>query len=154
MEYITRKGYEKLYQDFLQMESKIIEAHKKMGESAKRDNDLRENSEYMDLRVQAMYSLPEKRKQLFQRYQTAIIIEETDDYKKFDGTKVIIGSKVQLIFDGYEEEYTILGNEEGNLDEDIISCESPLAQVLIGKKVGETIDFNGISIKIISVKRI
>lgn len=154
MEYITKKGYEQLYQDFLKTEYQINEIYRKMAESAKRDNDLRENSEFMELRVQAMYTLPEQRKQLFQRYQEAIIIEETDAYKNFDGKKVIMGSKIRLIINGSEKNYTILGNHEGNLKESILSCESPLAQELIGKKIGETVSFNGRKIKIISVERV
>ena len=43
MELISKKGYEKLCEEYQLMDQKIIDAQRKMGESAKRDNDLREN---------------------------------------------------------------------------------------------------------------
>lgn len=152
-EYISRKGYEQLYQMYLETDKKIQETMKKMGESAKRDNDLRENPEFMELRVQAMYNLPRQKEELFTRYQNAIIIEETENYKNFDGNTVIIGSRVKLMIDGEEEEYVILGNKEGNLKLSILSCDAPIAKAVIHKHLKETIQFNGMEISILSIEK-
>ena len=153
-EYISRKGYEELYQRYLEMDKKIQDTMKKMGESAKRDNDLRENPEYMELRVQAMYTLPQQKEKLFTRYQNAIIIEETEEYKKFDGNTVIMGTKVKLMVDGEEEEYKILGNNEGNLKLSILSCDAPIAKAVIQKHLKETIQFKGMEISILAIEKI
>ena len=51
--YITKNGYKKLYEDYLNIDKEITEVNKMMGESVKRDNDLRENPEFMELRVRA-----------------------------------------------------------------------------------------------------
>ena len=47
MELISRKGYEKLCEEYHLMDQKITDIQKKMGESAKRDNDLRECTLYL-----------------------------------------------------------------------------------------------------------
>ena len=153
-EYISRKGYEELYQMYLEVHKQIQDTMKKMGESAKRDNDLRENPEYMELRVQAMYTLPQKKENLFTRYQNAIIIEETEEYKKFDGNTIIMGTKVKLMIDGEVEEYKILGNNEGNLNLSILSCEAPIAKAVMQKHLKETVQFNGMEISILSIEKI
>lgn len=153
-EHISRKGYAKLYQAYLDFDNKIAQCQKEMGESAKRDNDLRENPEYMALRVKVMYTLPEQKKIAYERYKNAIIIEDSEEYKNFDGTTVIKGSQVQLLIDGKEKSYTILGSSEGNLKHSIISCEAPIAKALLSKKVGESIKFNNMDIVILSVKKV
>lgn len=153
-EYISRKGHEELYQRYLEIDKQIQDTMRKMGESAKRDNDLRENPEYMELRVQAMYTLPQHKENLFTRYQNAVIIEETEEYKNFDGNTVIMGTKVKLLIDGEEEEYEILGNKEGNLKLSILSCEAPIAKAVIQKHLKETIQFNGMEISILAIEKI
>ena len=67
MELISKKGYKKLCEELKNVDSEIIETQREMGESAKRDNDLRENPEYMELRVKAMYTLPQKKQKLDER---------------------------------------------------------------------------------------
>lgn len=39
--YITRKGYQKLYEDYLNVDNEIAQANIMMGESVKRDNDFK-----------------------------------------------------------------------------------------------------------------
>ena len=152
--YITRDGYNQLYEQYLNIDNEIIETNKLMGESVKRDNDLRENPEFMELRVKVMYELPAKKKSLWDKWNTAIVIEDTEEYKNFDSTIVIRGCIVKINIDDEECEYQIKGSDEGNIDEDILSCDAPLAQALLGKKVGEKIVFNDMKIEILSVERI
>lgn len=153
-EYISRKGHEKLYEKCQNIEKEIFKCQKGMGESAKRDNDLRENPEYMELRVKLMYVLPEQKRKVNERYDNAIIIEDTEEYKSFDGATVIKGSKVEVLFDGEKETYTILGNSEGNLDKNILSCNAPIAEILLGRRVGDIVNFNNVKVEILSVKKV
>ena len=60
--YISRKGYEKLLQQINEVDNEIVDVRRLIGESAARDNDLRENKEFLDLRVKAMYELPAKKR--------------------------------------------------------------------------------------------
>lgn len=154
MELISKKGYEKLCADYQLMDQKIIDTQRKMGESAKRDNDLRENPEFMELRVKAMYTLPAEKEKLYKRIHNCTIIEECDFFKTFDGSKVIPGSKVVCDIDGEIESLIILGDNESDLDNDIISSTSPMAKALIGKHINEVIELNGMTIVINSIEKI
>ena len=154
MELISKKGYEKLCEKYYSMDRKIVDTQRKMGESAKRDNDLRENPEFMELRVKAMYTLPAEKEKLYKRMHNCEIIEECEFFKLFDGSKVIPGSKVVFDIDGETETLTILGDNESDLDNDIISAATPMAKALINKHINETIDFNGMKIIIKSIERI
>ena len=151
--YITRNGYEELYRSFLNVDNEILETNNKKGESVKLDNDLRQNPEFMQLRVKAMYELPKKKEKLLKKYKDAIIIEDMDSYKKFDGQTVIIGSIVEIDFGGEKCTYTILGTDEGNLEEGVLSCDAPIAKALIGKHVGDTVIFNDVMILILTIEK-
>lgn len=153
-ELITKKGFEQLKEDVRNVEEEILDVQREMGESVKRDNDLRENSEYMDLRVKAMYSLPAKKEELLNRLKSCIIIEDTAQYQSFDGKKVIVGSKVTYEFDGEEETLSIVGDREGNIDEGLISCKARFAKALISKHIGEKFKFNDSTIVVKEIKRI
>lgn len=154
MELISKKGYEKICEEYQLMDQKIIDTQRKMGESAKRDNDLRENPEFMELRVKAMYTLPAQKEELYRRMHDCTIIEECEFFKSFDGSKVIPGSKVVYDIDGKTETLTILGDNESDLDNDIISSATPMAKALIDKHINELIDFNGMKIIIKSIEKI
>ena len=154
MELISKKGYEKLCEEYQLMDQKIIDTQRKMGESAKRDNDLRENPEFMELRVKAMYTLPAQKEELYRRMHDCMIIQECEFFKLFDGPKVIPGSKVVYDIDGKTETLTILGDNESDLDNNIISSATPMAKALINKHINELIDFNGMKIIIKSIEKI
>ena len=68
----------------------------------------------------------------------AVIIDES----KIDSNVVTIGSIVKVNDMDFEEEveYTIVGSTEVNIAESKISNESPIARVLIGKKVGDIVN--------------
>lgn len=149
--YISKKGYENLYEQYLDIDRQISILNKQIGESVKRDNDLRENPEFMQLRVKAMYELPHKKQELWNKYERAIIIENTDEYKNFDGTIVIIGCNVLLIIDDEEVEYFIAGTDQGNIDEGIMSCSAPIAEAILNRNVGNKILFNDFYIEIVKV---
>ncbi len=149
--YLTRAGKQKIDQEYLNIDKEIMQTHKLMGESAQMDNDLRENPDFMALRFKAMYELPQKKKTLSELCQNAIIIEDMDEFKKFDGVTVIMGVTVTINFDGEKEIYHIVGTNEGDLQNNSISENSPIAQAILGKKVGETVQFRGMDITILSV---
>lgn len=154
MELISKKGYENLCLEYSMINKEIVKTQREMGESAERDNDLRENSEFMELRVKLMYTLPNEKKKLLKRLNNCSIIEESKFFKEFNGTKVIPGSKVTYEIDGEIETFTILGDNESDLDNQIISCSAPFAKVLIGKHINEEIEFNGMKIIIKSIEKI
>lgn len=150
--YISLQGYHNLENQINAIDAKIQGTLNEMGESYKRDNDIRENLEFMQLRVQAMYSLPAEKQKLLDTYKKAIIIEETEMFKNWDGETVIIGCDVEVSMNNELECFRILGETESDIDNNIISCNAGLAQALLSHKKGDIIRFNGILIKIIDVK--
>ncbi|MBR2754143.1 transcription elongation factor GreA [Candidatus Saccharibacteria bacterium] len=66
-------------------------------------------------------------------------------------TKVDLGAKINLDMGGRKVEYTVVGATEANPLEGKISNESPIGKALLGRKAGETFEFNSKKIKIISI---
>lgn len=153
-ELISRAGLVKLKAELEAVDAEIQKTLNEMGESAKRDNDLRENPEFMELRVKAMHTLPAQKEKLYWKIKEAIIIEDTSEYKEFDGTTVIVGATVTFTMDGAEKKFTILGSTEGDLKSCILACDAPLAQAMLGKHMGDTFSFNSRTIVIKKIEKI
>ena len=143
---VTREGYNKLMEEYHNIENEYITTTQAMGKSDEMDSDLRENPEFMNLRVKAMYALPQKKKELFEMLQSSVIIEDTDEYKNWDKETVIEKCGVVLEIDGEVTNFSILGANQSDIHSNIISTEAPLTKALLSHKKGETIDFNGIKI--------
>lgn len=143
---VTREGYNKLMEEYQNIEDEYIATTKAMGKSDEMDSDLRENPEFMDLRAKAMYAIPQKKRALFEMLQRSVIIEDTEEYKNWDRETVIEKCGVVLDMDGETVNFSILGANQSDIYLDIISTEAPLTQALIGHKKGETIIFNDMRI--------
>ena len=101
---------------------------------AQEKGDLRENAEYkaaMERQSQIQTEISAISKEL----QKARAIHP----KEIRTDIVSIGTRVRLKVEDIanQEEFTILGPWDTNTEQNIISYDSPLAKVLIGKKVGE-----------------
>ena len=66
-------------------------------------------------------------------------------------TKVDLGATVTLNMNGKKVTYTVVGTTEANPLEGKISNESPIGKALLGHKTGESFEFNGKKIKILSI---
>ena len=152
--YLSKKGKELLEKRISLIDQEIIETYRQMGESTKIDNDLRENPEYNELQNKVSYKLPLEKSKLKETLNNALIIEDQEFYKNFDGSEVIIGSKVTLLYGNNEEEYSLVGDGEDNPFENIISYNCDFAINLIGKKIGEEFKYRNFNIKILKVKKI
>ena len=70
------------------------------------------------------------------RIQSAIVVRT----ERLDKDRVAIGATVTAVDStGKKHRFTIVGEDEAAIDEGKISWVSPLAKVLIGKKVGERV---------------
>ena len=67
-------------------------------------------------------------------------------------TKVDLGACVSLNMGGRKVEYTIVGPTEANPLEGKISNESPIGKALLGRKAGESFEFNGKKVKVVDLK--
>ncbi len=120
---------------------------------ARGHGDLSENSEYESARDEQAF-IEGRISKLENMLHNAEIIDNSEE----DGNKVAFGRTVSFIElpDGEEEEYTIVGKAEADPFSGKISNESPIAQALLEKIVGDevVIETPGESmlVKITSVK--
>lgn len=104
---------------------------------AREHGDLKENAEYHAAREQQGFC--EGRIQEIEgKLGNAQIIDVT---KMPNNGKVIFGATVTLVNVDSDEEvaYRIVGDDEANIKEGLISVNSPIARGLIGKEVDETV---------------
>jgi len=66
--------------------------------------------------------------------------------------KADLGACVALDMGGRKVEYTLVGPTEANPLEGKISNESPIGKALLGRKAGESFEFNGKEVKITSIQ--
>ncbi len=156
MKYYTKEGFKRIKEEYENIDNEYNKITKLMGKSDEMDSDLRENPEFMELRVKAMYAIPNRKRELAQELKkNIIIIEETEEYKNWDGKTVIRKCQINVSINGMQgKEYTILGCNEGDISKNIISCEAPLVMALLGHKIGEEIEFNGMKVTINNVEKL
>ena len=134
MAYMSEEGYQKLVAELKHLEAverpKIIAAIAE----ARDKGDLSENAEY-DAAKEAQAMLEMKINQLKATIGDAKII----DTSKLKTDTVQILSRVELknAKTGMKMAYTIVPETEANLKEGKISVNTPIAQGLLGKKVGD-----------------
>ena len=134
MAYMSEEGYQNLVAELKHLEAverpKIVAAIAE----ARDKGDLSENAEY-DAAKEAQSMLEMKINQLKVTISDAKII----DTSKLKADTVQILSRVELknVHNGMKMAYTIVSESEANLKEGKISVNTPLAQGLLGKKVGD-----------------
>ena len=97
--------------------------------------DLSENSEYHQARDELAF-IDGRIEELQEIISKAIVIDGKKKRKSID-----IGCKVTLMGNGKKHTYNIVGEWEADPKEKKISHESPLGKALVGKKVGEKVEF-------------
>jgi transcription elongation factor GreA len=105
-------------------------------EYAKSLGDLSENAEYQEAR-EAQSSIEERISKIELILKTALIVSSHT-------TEVVtIGSKVVIKKEGSQEpvEYTMVSSEEADVAAGKLSYFSPLGEVLMGKKKGQSFNF-------------
>ncbi|MDU8925372.1 transcription elongation factor GreA [Pasteurellaceae bacterium LIM206] len=105
---------------------------------AREHGDLKENAEYHAAREQQGFC--EGR---IQEIEGKLSNCQIIDVTKFQNNgKVIFGATVVLVNTGTDEEvtYRIVGDDEANIKEGLISVNSPIARGLVGKEVDDTVN--------------
>ena len=135
MAYMSEEGYKKLVAELQYLENvRRPEIIQQIAE-ARDKGDLSENAEY-DAAKEAQGMLEAKIAQLKAQIGDAKLI----DSSKIDTSAVQILTKVKLknTKNGAEMVYTIVPESEADLKAGKISCNTPSAKGLLGKKTGET----------------
>lgn len=137
MAYMSQEGYDKMVAELQHLEA--VERPKASAAIAEaRDKgDLSENSEY-DAAKEAQARLEDKINQLKLAIQDAKIVDTT----RLSTDSVQILTKVEMtnLTTQTKMSYTIVSENEANLREGKISIKTPIAQGLLGKKVGEEVE--------------
>lgn len=135
--YFTEKGYQKLKNEIDQMEKYIKNDIAQEIATAREHGDLRENAEYEAAKEkQANYMA--KLGSMQERFMNAQVIKRQD----LPEETITLGKKVRIkdLESGEEEDYTILGDGETDIDNGIISYQSPMARGLINHKVDDEVE--------------
>ncbi|MBF0164742.1 MAG: transcription elongation factor GreA [Magnetococcales bacterium] len=134
---MTLQGAEKLKVELKRRKSeermRIVEAI-----SVARDHgDLSENAEYHAAKEQQSFN--EGR---IQEIETMLAHAEIIDTSRLRSNKVVFGAKVTVVDEKTDTEsvYRIVGEDEADLEQGMISITSPMARGMIGKEVGDTIE--------------
>ncbi len=141
---LTAEGKKELEQEL----DELIKSRPAIAEkiaTARTFGDLSENEEYSSARNE-------------QKMAESRILEIQDILKNAKiirgGKKdaVALGSLVTLNMGGREVSYTLVGATEANPLEGKISDASPIGKALVGRKTGESFEFNGKTVKIKEIK--
>ena len=131
---MTQKGYNKLRDQVSQMEDVDMPKIAERIAEARAEGDLKENAEYHGAR-ESQGMLQAKINSVKDKLSKATIVDTSKlpkDEVRFGATVVV----KDLDF-GDEEVFVLVGTGEEDYDNGRINIISPLAQGLIGKKVGE-----------------
>lgn len=137
MAYMSEEGYNKLVAELKYLEAverpKIVAAIAE----ARDKGDLSENAEY-DAAKEAQGLLEGKINKLKSIIADARIIDESK--LKTDSIQILNKVELKNVKNGMKMTYTIVSENEANLKEGKISVNTPIAQGLLGKKVGDIVD--------------
>jgi transcription elongation factor GreA len=135
---LTARGAEQLREELKLLKSierpKVVEAIA----TARAHGDLKENAEYHAAKEQQ--GLMEARiRDIEAKLANAEIIDVT---KLPSSGRVVFGSTVRLIAvdDGTEARYQIVGEDEADIKQGLLSIGAPIARALIAKRAGETVE--------------
>lgn len=136
---ISREGYDRIRDEIRSLEEVDMPAVTERIKVAREEGDLKENAEYHSAREQQGY-LQAKINQLKSKLAGCYIVEKTDmprDVVAF-GTVVTIKD----LQDDMEEAYELVGPGEEDYSGDVmkILTSSPIAQAMLGRKVGERLE--------------
>ena len=137
---LTARGAQKLRDELQQLKSvdrpRVIEAIA----TAREHGDLKENAEYHAAREQQSF-IEGRIQDIEGKLSNAEIIDVT---KLDTGWRIVFGATVELADEetGDEVTYQIVGEDEADIKENLISISSPIARALIGKNEGDIATVN------------
>lgn len=135
--YMTKEGYKKKMDEIAYLESvKRPEISRAIAE-ARDKGDLSENSEY-DAAKEAQGLLEMKISQLKDLVANARIIDESTLNE--NEVQILNTVTIKNTANGMTMEYTIVADSEANLKEKKIGSSTPIAQGLLGHKLGEVVE--------------
>lgn len=137
MAYMTQESYDKMVAQLRKMETIDRPAASAAIAEARDKGDLSENSEY-DAAKEAQGMLEMKISNLKATIAEAKIIDASKI--RTDTVQILTTVEMKNTKNGMIMKYTIVSESEANLREGKISSTTPIAQGLLGKKVGDVVE--------------
>ena len=136
---ITVEGYKKLKAQLEKLKNEDRPNVIKQIATARELGDLRENSEYHSAKDRQGFIEAQ-----IADYEDKFIRAEVVDIDKIISDKIKFGATVTLenLDNQKNIKYKIVSEFESNIDEGLISINSPVARALIGKEVGDDVEIN------------
>ena len=152
MAYMSEEGYKKLVEELRVLETVNRPEISRQIAEARDKGDLSENAEY-DAAKEAQGMLEMKINQLKTIVGGAKIIDETK--LKTDPVQILNKVELKNVKNGMKMVYTIVSESEANLKEGKLSVSTPIAQGLLGKKVGDiahiSVPQGNISLEVVNI---
>lgn len=137
MEYMSQEGYDKIVAELKEMVHVELPRVKDAIAEARDKGDLSENFEYHAAKREQARLLGRIRfKQRILEHARVL------DTKRLDSDTVGLLAKVEItnLANNRKMTYTVVSPHEANLSEGKISIKSPIAEALVGKKAGDTVE--------------
>ena len=137
VEYMSQEGYDKLVAELRQLESVELPQVREAIAEARDKGDLSENFEY--------HAAKREQARLLSRIrfkQKVLAHARVIDMSRLETGRVQLLSKVEMtnLSNNKKMSYTIVNPHEANIHEGKISIKSPIAQALLNKKSGDTVE--------------
>lgn len=136
---MTPEGHSRLTTELKRLKNVERPAVIKAIAEARSHGDLSENAEYHAARERQSF-IEGRVLELEDKLSRAEVI----DVSKLSGTRVMFGARVKLVDEDTDEKvtYQIVGPEEAEIANGLLSIQSPVAQAMLGKEAGDTIEVN------------
>ena len=137
MEYLSQEGYDKLVAELHQLESVELPQVKDAIAEARDKGDLSENFEY--------HAAKREQRRLLGKIsfmQKVLENARVIDKSRLNSECIGLLSQVEItnVANNRRMTYMVVNPHEANLAEGKISIKSPIAQALLGKKAGDTVE--------------
>lgn len=134
---MTQRGYTMLQDEMKRLKTVERPAVINALEEARAHGDLSENAEYHAAKERQAF-IEGRLMELEDKISRSQVI----DPKKMSGKTVRFGATVSLADEDTDEEstYQIVGEDEGDIQNGLLSLTAPLARALIGKDKGDSVE--------------
>ena len=134
---MTPDGFSRLTAELKRLKTVERPAVIKAIAEARAHGDLSENAEYHAARERQGF-IEGRVLELEDKLSRAEVI----DIKLQSGSRVMFGAKVRLVDEETEEKtsYQIVGPEEAEIQNGLLSIQSPLAKAILGKEAGDSVE--------------
>ncbi len=152
--FLTKKGLIEIEVELKKINEVDLPATLESVNSARQEGDLRENAAYQTA-LKVKDELTTRQQELEEILKDYQIIEQTVSK---GAALVQLGSTVKVVYteENLEYKFTIVGTSESDILANKISNESPIAQAILNKKVGDIAKFKApkgkLEVKILEIK--